>query len=129
MLNSFPKWLHHIYGYYQCTHVQMLHILKNILHCLSFHFNHSAEYVAVSFVTNDSSIFWWLMILSIFSCAYWLFTYSSFQKHLLKSSIQFFLFVFFLFFGQASSMWKFLGQGSDQSHTSNQSHCSDNPDP
>ena len=67
MLNSFPKWLHHIYGYYQCTHVQMLHVLKNILHCLSFHFNHSAEYVAVSFVTNDTEhLFMCLLAIHIF---------------------------------------------------------------
>lgn len=43
-----------------------------------------------------------------------------------RKCLEGFLFLFFKFFGHTHSMWKFLDQGSNPSHSSDPSCCSDN---
>ena len=40
--------------------------------------------------------------------------------------VPFLLLLFFFLLGHTHSMWKFLGQGSNPHHSSDQSHSSDN---
>ena len=48
------------------------------------------------------------------------------EYHPIAILLHFALF-FFFFFGHTCGMWKFLGQGSNLHHSSDSSHCNDNP--
>ena len=54
--------------------IQLFCIFSNICHCRFFNFSHSFEHVVI---INYDFIWvpWWLTMLAIFKCVYWLFVY------------------------------------------------------
>ena len=69
----FPQWLYHLYPYQQCTGFQFLHSLANTCVFLFFLFFDSSHPNGCELVSHSIDLLFHddLVMLSIFSCAYW----------------------------------------------------------